>query len=68
MRNILEAVVIVVLFGLTFSLGFYFGEKSKQTDIEYRALKTFVKTDTLKTKTCYTQQDIELIIFNEIQE
>ena len=61
MRNILEAVVIVVLFGLTFSLGFYFGEKSKQTDIEIRANK-------VKQKECYTQQDIELIIFNKIQE
>lgn len=61
MKNILEAVVIVVLFGLTFSLGFYFGEKSKQTDIEIRANK-------VKQKECYTQQDIELIIFNKIQE
>ena len=61
MRNILEAVIIGLLFGLTFSLGFYFGEKSKQTDIEIRANK-------VKQKECYTQQDIELIIFNEIQE
>ena len=64
----IHALILGFLFGITFSLGFYYGEKSKQTDIEYRALKTFVKTDTLKTKTCYTQQDIELIIFNEIQE
>ena len=61
MRNILEAVIIGLLFGLTFSLGFYFGEKSKQTDIEIRANK-------IKQKECYTQQDIELIIFNKIQE
>lgn len=61
MKNILEAVVIVVLFGLTFSLGFYFGEKSKQTDIEIHAKE-------IKQKECYTQQDIELIIFNKIQE
>ena len=68
MKSDSKAVIIGLLFGATFSLGFYFGKKSKQTDIEYRALKTFIKTDTLKTKTCYTQQDIELIIFNEIQE
>ena len=61
MRNILEAVIIGLLFGLTFSLGFYFGEKSKQTDIEIRANK-------VKQKECYTQQDIELIIFNKVQE
>ena len=61
MKTDIKAVIIGLLFGLTFSLGFYFGEKSKQTDIEIRANK-------IKQKECYTQQDIELIIFNKIQE
>ena len=61
MKTDIKAVIIGLLFGLTFSLGFYFGEKSKQTDIENRANK-------IKQKECYTQQDIELIIFNKIQE
>ena len=68
MKSDIKAVVLGILFGVTFSLGFYFGGKSKQTNIENSAFVTFVKTDTLKTKTCYTQQDIELIIFNEIQK
>ena len=57
----MKAIILGILFGLTFSLGFYFGEKSKQTDIEIRA-------NNVKQKECYTQQDIELIIFNKIQE
>lgn len=61
MKSDIKAVILGLLFGLAFSLGFYLGEKNKQTDIEIRANK-------VKQKDCYTQQDIELIIFNEIQE
>ena len=57
----IHALILGFLFGITFSLGFYFGEKSKQTDIEIHAKE-------IKQKECYTQQDIELIIFNKIQE
>jgi len=61
-------VFLAVLFFLCFLLGVWAGKNNKQKEIENRAIQTFVATDTLKTKTCYTQQDIELIIFNKIQE
>ena len=47
-------VALILLF-----IGFYLGQKSKQTEIENRAKKI--------KKESYTNQDIELIIFNEKQ-
>ena len=59
--RILGIVIAVVLFicFLSFLGGIIIGQKAKQQEIENRAKQI--------NKECYTNQDIELIIFNEPQ-
>ena len=60
MKDLAMGLYIVVVMIICFFLGVYSGEKTKQTEIEKRANK-------LPIKECYTNQDIELIIFNQHQ-
>jgi len=59
--RVLGIVITVLLFicFLSFLGGIFIGQKAKQTEIEKRALEI--------NKECYTNQDIELIIFNKSQ-
>jgi uncharacterized membrane protein len=59
MKNLIEAVVIVIVLYSFYFLGFSAGKKEKQTEIENRAKEL--------NKECYTNQDIEYIIFKESQ-
>lgn len=56
--GIIISVLLIVCF-LVFCGGIYVGQDVKQAEIENRAKE--IKTETI------TQQDLELIIFNEIQ-
>jgi hypothetical protein len=58
MRDILIAVLLSLCF-LFFIGGILAGKNSKQTEIENRAKE--IKTETI------TQQQLELLIFNEVQ-
>lgn len=61
MKNLLtNTITLLVLILCLMYVSLIFGEKNKQEEIEKRAL-------TLQ-KECYTQREIEMIIFNEIQE
>ena len=61
-KRLLDIVFNISLFIilLAFIYGVLVGRKEKQTEIENRAKQI--------NKECYTNQDIELIIFNQIQE
>ena len=54
------AVVLLSLVFIFFLGGIFIGQKGRQQEIENRAKQI--------NKECYTNQDIELIIFGEIQE
>ena len=60
--NVLGIIIAVLLFVcfLSFLGGIIIGQKAKQQEIENRAKQI--------NKECYTQQDLKIIIFNEIQE
>ena len=57
MKNVLTALAFVAVFYLGCYLGFLFGEKEKQEEIESR----------VETKECYSKEDLEYIIFSESQ-
>lgn len=59
MKDILLIICFLILFCCGFFSGYRNGEKAKQQEIENRAKQI--------NKECYTNQDIELIIFNEKQ-
>jgi len=60
-REIIESVsFLILLFGALY-VALLFGAVTKQAEIEERALQTELKSD-------YSWQDIEIIIFGEIQE
>ena len=59
MKNILLIICFFTLFCCGFFSGYKNGEKNKQQEIENRAKQI--------NKEFYTNQDIELIIFNESQ-
>ena len=59
MKDLFIGVVLVFILFFVFLLGENSGQKIKQTEIENRAKQI--------NKECYTNQDIELIIFNEPQ-
>lgn len=56
----MKTLVLLVGFFIIYCCGFFIGRDSNETEIENRA-KT-IKTETI------TQQQLEYIIFNEIQE
>ena len=60
MKNLIEAFIIFVVTLAFYLLGFYAGERNKQREIENRAKQI--------NKECYTNQDIEVIIFGITQE
>ena len=60
MKNLIEAFFILVVSLSIYLLGFYAGETKKQTEIENRAKQI--------SKECYTNQDIEIIVFGNTQE
>ena len=60
MKNLIIGVSITVVLFLFYFLGFYAGERKKQQEIKNRAKQI--------NKECYTNQDIEIIVFGEIQE
>ena len=60
MKNLIEAFFILVVTLSFYLLGFYAGERNKQQEIKNRAKQI--------NKECYTNQDLEVIIFNQIQE
>lgn len=59
--NVLGIIIVALLFicFLSFLGGIFVGQKAKQQEIENRAKQI--------NKECYTNQDIELIIFNQPQ-
>ena len=60
-REIIESVsFLILLFGALY-VALLFSAVTKQAEIEERALQTELKSD-------YSWQDIEIIIFGEIQE
>lgn len=59
MKNLIEAFIIFVVTLAFYLLGFYAGGRYKQREIENRAKQI--------NREYYTNQDIELIIFNESQ-
>lgn len=60
-----ELIILCALCVSLFVLGVLFGESNKQVEIENRVLKV-VKN---KSKPIiYTQKELEIIIFNKIQE
>ena len=62
MKDILLIICFLILLCCGFFSGYKNGERNKQQEIENRTDKV------LKiNKECYTNQDIELIIFNEKQ-
>ena len=60
MKNLIEAVLLVVVLYAFYLLGFSAGKRDKQTEIENRAKE-------IKQKEIYTNQDIEYIIFKQSQ-
>ena len=60
MKDLFIGVVIVFILFFTFLLGENSGQKVKQQEIENRAKQI--------NKECYTNQELEVIIFGEIQE
>ena len=66
MKNLIEAFIIFVVTLAFYLLGFYAGERNKQREIENRTDKV-LKSKQIN-KECYTNQDIEIIVFGETQE
>ena len=66
--NVLGIIIAVLLFVCFLSSlgGFFVGQKTKQQEIENRTDKV-LKSKQIN-KECYTNQDLEIIIFNQIQE
>ena len=60
MKDLFIGIVLVFILFFIFLLGENSGQKIKQTEIENRAKQI--------NKECYTNQDLEVIIFNQIQE
>lgn len=60
MKDLFIAVVLVFVLFFVFLLGENSGQKIKQQEIENRAKQI--------NKECYTNQELEVIIFGEIQE
>lgn len=60
MKDLFIAVVLVFILFFTFLLGENSGQKVKQQEIENRAKQI--------NKECYTNQDVEIIVFGETQE
>ena len=60
MKNLIESFIIFVVTLAFYLLGFYAGERNKQREIKNRAKQI--------NKEFYTNQDLEIIIFNQIQE
>jgi hypothetical protein len=60
MKNITQIILILCIIG-SFGLGLYFGILATQDEYEKRALEQ-------GKKECYTNQDLEIILFGEIQE
>ena len=60
--NVLGIIIAVLLFicFLSFLGGIIIGQKAKQQEIENRAKQI--------NKECYTNQDVEIIVFGETQE
>ena len=65
MKNILLIICFFILFCCGFFSGYKNGERNKQQEIKNRTDKV-LKSKQIN-KECYTNQDIELIIFNEKQ-
>ena len=59
MKDTLLLIAVLLIFVCGNFIGYKKGERSKQTEIENRAKQ--IKTETI------TQQQLELIIFNEVQ-
>lgn len=59
MENLKMALYTIAIVTASFFLGCFSGEKEKETEIKNRALEL--------DKECYTNQDIEYIIFKEQQ-
>lgn len=59
MKDILLIICLLILFCCGFFSGYKNGEKAKQQEIENRAKQI--------NKECYTNQELEVIIFNEEQ-
>ena len=60
MKDLFIGIVLVFILFFVFLLGENSGQKNKQTEIENRAKQI--------NKECYTNQELEVIIFGEIQE
>ena len=60
MKDLFIGVVLVFILFFVFLLGENSGQKIKQTEIENRAKQI--------NKECYTNQDIEIIVFGNTQE
>ena len=60
MKDLFIGIVLVFILFFIFLLGENSGQKIKQTEIENRAKQI--------NKECYTNQDLEVIIFGETQE
>ena len=60
MKDILLIICFFTLFCCGFFSGYKNGEKNKQQEVENRAKQI--------NKEFYTNQDLEIIIFNQIQE
>jgi hypothetical protein len=60
MKNINQIILVLCIIG-SFGLGLYFGILAAQEEYERRALE-------LPEKDCFTNRDIEHILFNEPQE
>ena len=60
MKDLFIGIVLVFILFFVFLLGENSGQKIKQTEIENRAKQI--------NKECYTNQDIEIIVFGNTQE
>lgn len=60
MKNLTNLFIVFVVTLAFYLLGFYAGGRYKQREVENRAKQI--------NKECYTNQELEVIIFNQIQE
>ena len=60
MKDLFIGIVLVFILFFVFLLGENSGQKIKQQEIENRAKQI--------NKECYTNQDVEIIVFGETQE
>ena len=60
MKEYIQVITVVIILGFIFFLAGKLGEQAKLDEIKERALK-------MKNKPCYTEADLELIIFNDPQ-